>query len=558
MKEEKKAGQGTPRYLAGICTVRMAPYDGSAQSREVLCRVLRAWFGGKRRQSGREKRAENGKEISCSYRLTKSDFRWEKRCGSLMLEESAAEDYGWSILTRDFTGTIVSKTRYSFAYEWLQTAYFEGGHTARAAACLRRSANGLELLRWDAEAGRYRSQELVPCELPEEGGLASLVDSEAGAPTVTAELVYGGRTGFCPREQAARRAEVLRRESGRPFAVRLPEEEGGDRALDAFHVIDNTRRAKPHAAEKPSAPVHLEEEPAQAAPEAPQPAPASEPAPAPAVQPAPEHPAAAEPIRAAEPAAPQGDEPQDAPDYALNREVSFFPEDWVIETAPRQVERILINDAANNRAMNALLEEVAAARGRNGRPARYTVAAKGRGGALRTPLPKEEPEFVPAEQEPILLPSLKAVKQIVVSAEESYLYFGELENGKRTGRGRTQMQNGFTAYEGGYRDDRRDGFGVYYYKSGRLCYAGQWKQNRREGAGVSFSSRDGSLFAGKWKDNVPTGLGAAFDPEGNLIYTGEWKDGKRHGHGTEYRDGKVLFTGEWENGRPVKGFRRID
>ena len=281
MKEEKKAGQGRPRYLAGICTVRMAPYDGSAQSREVLCRVLRACFGGKRRQSGREKRAENGKEISCSYRLTKSDFRWEKRCGSLMLEQAAPEDYGWSILTRDFAGTIVSKTRYSFAYEWLQTAYFEGGRTDRAAACLRRSANGLELLRWDAEAGRYRSQELVPCELPEEDGLASLVDSEAGAPTVTAELVYGGRTGFCPREQAARRAEVLRRESARPFAVRLPEEEGGDRALDAFHVIDNTRRAKPPAAEKPGAPVHLEAEPAPAAPEAPK-----------AVS-APEHPAAA-------------------------------------------------------------------------------------------------------------------------------------------------------------------------------------------------------------------------------------------------------------------------
>ena len=57
---------------------------------------------------------------------------------------------------------------------------------------------------------------------------------------------------------------------------------------------------------------------------------------------------------------------------------------------------------------------------------------------------------------------------------------------------------------------------------------------------------------------MPTGLGAAFDPEGNLIYTGEWKDGKRHGHGTEYRDGQILFTGEWEEGRPVKGFRRVD
>ena len=86
---------------------------------------------------------------------------------------------------------------------------------------------------------------------------------------------------------------------------------------------------------------------------------------------------------------------------------------------------------------------------------------------------------------------------------------------------------------------------MYYYKSGKLCYAGNWKQNMREGAGVAFSSRDGSLFAGKWKDNVPTGLG-------------EWKDGKRHGHGTEYKDGKILFTGEWEAGRPVKGFRHID
>ena len=61
MKEEKKAGQGRPRYLAGICTVRMAPYDGSAQSREVLCRVLRAWFGGKRRQSGRENGPKTGR-----------------------------------------------------------------------------------------------------------------------------------------------------------------------------------------------------------------------------------------------------------------------------------------------------------------------------------------------------------------------------------------------------------------------------------------------------------------------------------------------------------------
>lgn len=485
-----------------ICAVLLSPYDGAPGSKALFCRLLRSWFSGVKRQSGREKAVEDGREIVCVYRLTRRDLRWEKRCGSLLLEEAAPEDYGWSVVCRNFAGEIVSKTRYNFDYEWLQTAYYDCGVTSRAAACLRPAGENLELLRWDGEAQKYAGETLVRCELPE-GGLASLVNAEAGEPPVLAELC-GGRAGFCPPEQARRRAAVLESESGKPFAVRLPEPVQEDESgLDGFQVVDNTAPLRAAAAKKPETPP------------------------------------------------PTGD------DYAVNREVEFFREPVVIETAPRPVERILIDDAANAKAVNALLEEVSSAKKGGGKPTRYSVAARNRTGAVRAPA-LEKREALPPEREPILLPSLKAVKQIVVSADESYLYFGALEDGKRTGRGRTQMENGCTAYEGDYRDDRRDGFGVYYYKSGKLCYAGRWKQNVREGAGVAFSSRDGSLFAGKWKDNVPTGLGAAFDPDGNLIYTGEWKDGKRHGHGTEYRDGQILFTGEWEEGRPVKGFRRID
>lgn len=166
------------------------------------------------------------------------------------------------------------------------------------------------------------------------------------------------------------------------------------------------------------------------------------------------------------------------------------------------------------------------------KPAKYSVAAKGLGGQ--------------AHISNLVAPHVEhAAKRIVISAEESYLYFGNVIDGLREGRGRTQMNNGCTAYEGGYEKDKRQGFGVYYYKSGKLCYVGGWKENQREGVGVAYSSRDGSIFVGKWKGNIPTGNGAAFDVDGNLIYTGEWKNGKRHGHGTEYKNGEIVFSGEF-------------
>ena len=177
-------------------------------------------------------------------------------------------------------------------------------------------------------------------------------------------------------------------------------------------------------------------------------------------------------------------------------------------------------------------------------PARYTVAGKGLDGEAQVS------EYVPLHVE-------RGTKRIVISAEESYTYFGKVIDGLRQGRGRTQMQNGCTAYEGGYLDDKRDGFGAYYYKSGKICYVGGWKANKRDGVGVSYSSKDGSIFVGKWKDNIPTGSGAAFDAEGRLIYTGEWKNGLRHGHGTEYKNGEVVFTGEFREDKYYSGYKHI-
>lgn len=231
---------------------------------------------------------------------------------------------------------------------------------------------------------------------------------------------------------------------------------------------------------------------------------------------------------------------------------------------------------------------------------RYTVAVQKANG--KTFCTQEVLKHTIPTYETSSVKNISASKRIVVSEEESYLYFGRLMDGLRQGRGRTELENGYTAYDGHYKDDKRDGFGVYYYKSGQICYAGDWKENQRDGIGVSYTPHgenihvgkwsgdkpvgtgaifdgdgnlsfagriengvrqgvgisykveDGTIFVGKWKDNIPTGKGSEFDRDGNLIYTGMWKEGKRHGFGTEYdKQGKIVFTGEWENDKYLDG-----
>ncbi len=181
-------------------------------------------------------------------------------------------------------------------------------------------------------------------------------------------------------------------------------------------------------------------------------------------------------------------------------------------------------------------------------------------------------------------------------------YHGTIRDGKLTGRGRTEQQNGLTSYDGEFRNGKREGFGSYYYKDGSLCYSGFWKNDKKnglgvsfrgtdhalhvakwengqpggfvslfdkdgnlryggriengkkQGAGVSFNQDDGTIFVGKWEDGKPTGLGSAFDREGNLLYYGGWHDGKRSGHGTEFdKNGGIVFDGEWKDGKYHNG-----
>ncbi len=140
-------------------------------------------------------------------------------------------------------------------------------------------------------------------------------------------------------------------------------------------------------------------------------------------------------------------------------------------------------------------------------------------------------------------------KQIIEAGGRQYYYFGDLDGGKRSGRGRTVMKNGDTAYEGQYLDDKRSGFGVYYYKSGKLCYTGNWKQNKREGLGIAFSPNDGSAFVGEWHEDRSVNVGASFDSEGKMLYAGNVDNGRKNGTGITYNDeDKTFFVGKYKDG----------
>lgn len=181
-------------------------------------------------------------------------------------------------------------------------------------------------------------------------------------------------------------------------------------------------------------------------------------------------------------------------------------------------------------------------------------------------------------------------------------YTGHLEDGKRSGFGRTESGDGITVYEGEYRDDLREGFGTHHYPSGAVSYIGDFKADRRDGFGVSFREDDHALhvshwvngapegfaslydpsgtlrylgqivegkkqgvgvsvdpekntvFVGKYRDDAMTGEGALFDSDGTLLYMGAWQDGLRHGRGTQFdKNGDVVYAGEWENDQYKNG-----
>lgn len=166
-----------------------------------------------------------------------------------------------------------------------------------------------------------------------------------------------------------------------------------------------------------------------------------------------------------------------------------------------------------------------------------------------------KPVSVPAvSKEPIPDKTTFVSKEVpalqIENAGEAYYYYGDVDDAsRRTGRGRTVMENGMTAYEGGYHEGKRDGFGSFYYKNGNLCYTGNWKDNKKDGAGLCRRDSDGVMQLGKWQDDKAVGLFTRINASGDITYIGKFKEGKRDGVGITFDENDNPIISVWKEDR---------
>lgn len=616
-------------------SVCLRGYDSFSKLHGKLCEARRIFWETRKPCRVKGSDTEDGVAIRYSGKIKRRGMKWKKKAGKLVLEKSFSAQGGYGVLTWDMSGGLVSKANFTKDHIWQQTSYFgKQGETAdgeRPQVVLSPSEEkGVAMLEFDPVTRKYKSYQLYA--YPAALGTAenSLMNSYAGEPRVYGATADGDFY-FCTVEELQKRREAAQKlENGELSAQPewKPEEPEEPAAVATVSEVEETPVAEepqPEAAQEAAKEPEVqaqgssEQEEAEAPPPEEQ---AEEEVPPSGEEPGVE---AVEPHEASAPAS-EASEALDSIVQQLDNQLDFeniLKRLRSVELDPEPLEPAQpygVNREVFHVDVERRQEPAAAAK--------YTVAAKGIDGSvildssvipdnsaildnsvisegnvihLEERAPRPEPVAEKAEEAEPLGDFLPA-KSIVISAEESYLYFGSVMEGLRQGRGRTQMPNGWTAYEGDYVDDKRDGYGVYYYKNGKPCYIGGWKENQRHGAGVAFRPQDGSLyvgcwdggrpvgmgsvfdrkgnlsyagrfnasgkegvgityhaedgavFVGKWKGGAPTGEGSAFDGDGNLLYTGAWKDGKRHGFGTEYgQNGAVRFVGTWEEDKKVSG-----
>lgn len=140
---------------------------------------------------------------------------------------------------------------------------------------------------------------------------------------------------------------------------------------------------------------------------------------------------------------------------------------------------------------------------------------------------------------------------VINSGGEEYRYYGETQNGKRHGYGRTVTATGKTAYEGSYFDDKRNGFGSFYCKNGDINYLGNWENNNRQGFGVGFRNTDFTAHIGKWNENTPDGIGARFNRNGDFLFLGEFSNGKKQGIGISFDENAGFIISKFDDDKVV-------
>jgi hypothetical protein len=101
-------------------------------------------------------------------------------------------------------------------------------------------------------------------------------------------------------------------------------------------------------------------------------------------------------------------------------------------------------------------------------------------------------------------------------------YVGEMEAGKRHGRGKI-LWSGGSSYDGDWKNGVRHGNGLYTWP-GANKYKGEFKNNKRHGQGIMVFN-GGSKYKGTWAKSKKHGQGIFVYRNGNQLH-GEFRNDK--------------------------------
>lgn len=479
-----------------ILTIYKKGYSALTSLHGALFQARRDFFQGEvHKVKGRISDHEDGMQVQVRYAISPGGFVWEKHSDHRLTEQAISIPGGWALSFYNENGGVRSRMEYDKEHHLQRVEYYAPDSEVQESLSM--IAEHSDELMWThrQENGEQIKTVLRACPIQMGTAEQAMIDSEVGEPQILAARLDGDFC-YCTEEEYRQRTELQDRLSS-----------GVIPSIPVF--VPDKPSPEPMAAQKEE---RVEEEES------------------PLILPQPQEitvPDLMEQIQKME------------ENLCVIRE-HLCAESEKMQNFPKKESTQPDVPEPVCEPFSEQPEECA--------PVRYTVAKRGADGAIRAPgfYSGTHPVLPEAAEE---IP--RAVQSIVISQTERYRYFGELLDGLRHGRGRTEMPDGKTAYEGTYSRGRRDGLGAYYYKTGRLCYAGAWRNDRREGAGVGFRPDGSSLYAGTWRNDRPSGSGAVIGPDGSVCYAGAIENGRRHGVGASFRtkDGTLLVA-RWQNGGP--------
>ena len=140
--------------------------------------------------------------------------------------------------------------------------------------------------------------------------------------------------------------------------------------------------------------------------------------------------------------------------------------------------------------------------------------------------------------------NISTVKTLSFKEEALWHFMGEIQNGKRQGKGKILFPDG-GYYEGEFKDDNYHGKGTLLVKEYK--YTGEFEEGKKKGKGkIEYFNPSKKIYEGSFIDDVQCGYGKELSEDGTY-YEGFFANGKKDNKGKLILPNGNVYTGEFND-----------